>query len=284
MSALAATALALTLAPLCAHAGDRKAKPAPDRPATTAPAPLPPPAVAPPTPVKAPPQERLMAQRLDPLARAAFWGTEVQRDGSDVEAAVSFSQALRTMGRLDEALENAQRAVVVAPANLPALLELARVHIARGQGFYAVDPLRKAQAAAPKDWRPPSLLGVALEQASRDEEALAAHKQAVALAPNNPSALANLGLFYAGHDDAPQAEKLLRQAAAQPGAEISVRQNLALVLGLQGKFDEAERLARQDLPPEIVANNMAYLRAASSAGGASSAPASRSWDAMRSAQ
>ena len=88
-------------------------------------------------------------------------------------------------------------------------------------------------------------------------------------------------MFYAGHGDTQQAETLLRQAAAQPGASMTVRQNLALVLGLQGRLAEAERIVRQDLPPEVVANNMAYLRAAAANG---SAVNGRSWENLRSAQ
>jgi Flp pilus assembly protein TadD len=39
-----------------------------------------------------------------------------------------------------------------------------------------------------------------------------------------------------------------------------VRQNLALVVGLQGRFQEAETIARADLPPDEAAANVAYLR------------------------
>jgi Flp pilus assembly protein TadD len=39
-----------------------------------------------------------------------------------------------------------------------------------------------------------------------------------------------------------------------------VRQNLALVVGLQGRFAEAETIARADLPPEEAAANVGYLR------------------------
>jgi len=39
-----------------------------------------------------------------------------------------------------------------------------------------------------------------------------------------------------------------------------VRQNLALVVGLQGRFAEAEEIARADLPPDQAAANVAYLR------------------------
>ena len=43
-------------------------------------------------------------------------------------------------------------------------------------------------------------------------------------------------------------------------ADPRVRQNLALVVGLQGRFAEAEAIARADLPPEEAAANVAYLR------------------------
>ena len=39
-----------------------------------------------------------------------------------------------------------------------------------------------------------------------------------------------------------------------------MRQNLALVVGLQGRFAEAETIARADLPADQAAANAAYLR------------------------
>jgi Flp pilus assembly protein TadD len=35
---------------------------------------------------------------------------------------------------------------------------------------------------------------------------------------------------------------------------------LALVVGLQGRFDEAKQIASEDLPPEQVEANLAYLQ------------------------
>jgi Flp pilus assembly protein TadD len=52
----------------------------------------------------------------------------------------------------------------------------------------------------------------------------------------------------------------LRRAVGRPGANPRVRQNLALVVGLQGRFEEAEQVARADLPPDEAAANVAYLR------------------------
>ena len=268
MSALAATALTLGLA-------------GPAWSATPmAPAAVQPPSQALPQRARATDEERRLVARLEPLARAAFWAREAELDPRDAQAGVGLAQALRTMGNFTDAAEAAGRVLVTSPDNIEALLESARAHIGAGAGFYAIEPARHAQTLAPKDWRPVALLAVAYEQVSRDEDALAAHKLAVSLAPNDPAPLSNLALWYAGHGQASVAEDLLRTAITKPGATIAMRQNLTLLLGLQGRFDEAEKLARQDLPPEAVANNMAYLKAAFP--GATGT--GRSWDSVRTAQ
>lgn len=248
--ALLATVLTLAGAPALAAAPAAPAAPAAK------------PAAAQPAPQRATPEQRAEAERLDPLGRATFWAREVDIDPRDADAGVKLARALRALGRNDEAAAAADQVLVMAPNNLDALLESARARVAQGSGFYAIDPAERAEALAPRDWRPVTLLAIALEQSKRDDEALAAHQRALALAPDNPAVLSNLGMFYATHGDAARGEPLLRKAAAEPGASAQERQNLALVLGLEGKLDEAERLARQDLPPDQADNNLAYLKAA----------------------
>jgi len=232
----------------------------------------------PPAPQKASPEQRAEAERLDPLARAAFWAREVDIDPRDTEAGLKLAKALRALGRFQEASTAVDQVLVLEPSNFEALLECARDRIGEGQGFYAIDPAERAEAIAPRDWRPVSLLAIALEQSDRDSEALAAHQKALTLAPDNPATLTNLGLYFATHGDAAKAEPLLRKAVSEPGATAQERQNLALVLGLEGRIDEAEKLQRQDLPPDMVDNNLGYLHADSGA------PHERSWDALKTAQ
>ena len=52
----------------------------------------------------------------------------------------------------------------------------------------------------------------------------------------------------------------MRSAAQQPGADSRVRQNLALVVGLQGRFEEAEKIASAELSPDQAQANVTYLR------------------------
>ncbi len=206
-------------------------------------------------------QERAAADRLDPLSRSAFWSREFDRDPTDAVAGVELAVALRLLGRYEEAAETAGRVLVLHPDNQSALLETARGYIEMDKGFYALEPLKKAQAAAPRDWTVYMLEGVAHEQNEQPDDARTAYLQALALSPNNPAVLSNLALWYAKRGDTCQAEKLLRTASAQPTANAQERQNLALVLGMEGRFGEAEQLMRQDLPPPITDNNLAYLKA-----------------------
>ncbi len=72
--------------------------------------------------------------------------------------------------------------------------------------------------------------------------------------------LSNLGLSYMLTRELPQAEETLRRAYGNPRADGRVRQNLALVVGLQGRFAEAETIAKGDLPADEATANVAYLR------------------------
>ncbi len=84
--------------------------------------------------------------------------------------------------------------------------------------------------------------------------------QAVELAPNEASLWSNLGMSYVLTGDLASAEQYLQHAVELPSADSRVRQNLALVLGLLGRFDEAEAIARRELSPAQADANMAYLR------------------------
>ncbi|MBC7586482.1 MAG: hypothetical protein H7316_22325, partial [Tardiphaga sp.] len=83
---------------------------------------------------------------------------------------------------------------------------------------------------------------------------------ALAIVPEEPSVLSNLGLSYMLSKDLPRAESTLRRAYGSGAADPRVRQNLGLVVGLQGRFAAAETIVKSDLPPEEAAANVAYLR------------------------
>ncbi len=206
-------------------------------------------------------EQRAASAQLEPMARAAFWSAEYERNPADPQAALEFARSLRMIGSADRAAMVASQALAQRPNDIDLLLVLASARLDEGRPPAAIEPLERAIATAPSDWRPYSLLGVMLDQMARHEEARGRYRQALEIAPGNPAVLTNLGMSYAITGDAETAERLLREAMAQPGAGPQARQNLALVIAYQGRFDEAEQLALVDLPVGVARNNIDYARA-----------------------
>ncbi len=102
--------------------------------------------------------------------------------------------------------------------------------------------------------------GTALDQLGRHDEARRYYASALKIMPDQPSVLSNLGLSYVLSKDLPKAEEILRRAYASSKADARVRQNLGLVVGLQGRFAEAETIVRADLPEDQATANVAYLK------------------------
>ncbi len=223
-------------------------------------------------------EARAAYDRADPLSRSVFWTEQAELNPMDTVAGVKAAQAMRELGRYEEAADMAQRVLLVQPDNVEAMLEVGRSHIARGHAFYGVAALEKARDANPRDWRSWSLLGTAYEQVRRSQDAQAAWAQALVISPDNPNVLTNMAISAMTRGDTAAAEPLLRRAAAQPGASLKVRLNLAMALGLNGKMDEAEQMMRRDLPPDAADRNLAWLRARS---GSAPADQARTWGSLR---
>jgi Flp pilus assembly protein TadD len=134
--------------------------------------------------------------------------------------------------------------------------------VSAGRSEEAIPVLERAEASADADWRIYSALGSAYDQQGLYQKARAQYDKALAADPQNLSVMNNIGMSYALEGNLKQAEATLRQADSLPRSksEPRIRQNLALVVGLQGRFEEASTLAREDLPPEQVQANMAYLQ------------------------
>lgn len=241
-------------------------------------------------PVAAPPVEaaqprqpataevRAAYDRADALSRQIFWTDQAELNPMDPIAGVRAAQALRELGRFDQAAEMAGKVLLVQPANVEAMLENGRAHIARGHAFYGIAALEGARNARPGDWRAWSLLGTAYEQVRRPDDARAAWAQALVLSPDNPDVLTNMAISAMTRGDAATAEPLLRRAAAQPGASLKVRLNLAMVLGLTGNLTEAEQMLRRDLPPDAADRNLQWLRERSTGAGVDQA---RTWGSLQ---
>jgi Flp pilus assembly protein TadD len=187
-------------------------------------------------------------------------GERYRANPQDGELAMQYAQALRGIGQRSQAVAVLEQASLQHPQNKAILGAFGRALAAVGRNEQAMEVLNRAHSPEQPDWRILSVQGAVLDQMGRHEDARRHYSSALKIVPDEPSVLSNLGLSYALSKELPQAEETLRRAAAQPTAEPKVRQNLALVVGLQGRFAEAETIARGDLSPEEAAANVVYLR------------------------
>ena len=188
------------------------------------------------------------------------YGARYRANNQDVEAAMRYAMALRHIGQRNQAVSVLEQAAMLNPKNRAVLGAYGRALADAGNYPQAFDTLNRAHSPDQPDWRILSVQGAVLDQMGRAEEARQYYESALRLAPDEPAVLSNLGLSYALAKDLPRAEEMLKRAIGREGADGRVRQNLALVVGLQGRFEEAEKIARADLPPDEAAANVAYLK------------------------
>ena len=178
----------------------------------------------------------------DLLTQAAFWSREHDLNPGDLEAAIKLAATVRKMGNPVQAIEITQQTRALYPRDPYLIAEYAAALIASERGEDALDTLDTALRTTPGYARLWSLKGAALDQTENYELARKHYAKALQITPYDPNILANIGLSYALSGDVRTAEGWLRRAADIPGAGKSVRQNLAIVLQLQGKADEAQSL------------------------------------------
>jgi Flp pilus assembly protein TadD len=196
----------------------------------------------------------------DPRRAVEVYGERYRANPKDADAALAYGQALRATGQRAQAAAMLEQATISHPGNKALLAAFGRALADNGNFQQAFDVLARAHSPENPDWRILSVQGTVLDQLGRHDEARRYYASALNIVPDEPSVLSNLGLSYVLSRDLPKAEETLRRAYASARADARVRQNLGLVVGLQGRFAEAETIVRADLPAEEAAANVAYLK------------------------
>jgi Flp pilus assembly protein TadD len=196
----------------------------------------------------------------DPQRSAETYGERYRANPKDTAAAIAYGQALRSNGQHAQAAAVLEQANIANPGNKPLLAAWGRALVDNGNFQEAFDVLSRAHTPDNPDWRILSVQGTTLDKLGKHEEARRYYASALRIVPEEPSVLSNLGLSYMLTKELPKAEETLRRAYAGSRADGRIRQNLALVVGLQGRFAEAESIVKADLPADEAAANVTYLR------------------------
>lgn len=193
------------------------------------------------------------------LAAAQSWQQLYEKDATNLEISFNYARSLRRLGVTTEAEKILVDALQLRPNDLLLRLELSKVKLAQGNAKAALPIIEKLVQERPHD---PGILqayGVILDRLSRHADAQYVYGKAMEIGRNSASLLNNAALSHAMSGDLASAEKYLREALVARGANVQIKQNLALVLMLKGDEKGAREMATDGVPKEMAEKTLAYF-------------------------
>jgi Flp pilus assembly protein TadD len=193
-------------------------------------------------------------------AYADDWGKRYDQNPGDKTASINYARSLRALSRYSEAAAVMRTAAVESPQDMEVLGEYGKALADSGELAQAKDVLTRAYADDRPEWTIMSVQGAVEDQLGDHDGARKFYADALKIAPGDAHVLNNLGLSYALTKQLPLAEATLRQASVGAHADLRVRNNLALVLSLEGKYAQAEEVSRQDMSADAAKANVQAIR------------------------
>jgi Flp pilus assembly protein TadD len=183
-------------------------------------------------------------------------------DQSNYQVGKTYASALASIGQTDQQIEVLSTVAQLNRTKPDIQGEIGKELLKLGRSDRALPMLEIAAADPSASWQTLSAVGSAYDQQGRYQLAREKYQAALKQSPDQPSVLNNYAMSFSLEGNLPKAESTLRDAMNKPGSQSfqRIRQNLALVVGLQGRFDEARKIASEDLPPAQVEANLAYLQ------------------------
>lgn len=142
-------------------------------------------------------------------------------------------------------------------------LALARLCERRSESAKAREIYANLVKSAPKEIKASAhhRLAVMAAKDERFDQADEHFRQALANLPNDSMLLSDAGYYFYLREQYGEAEKLLRRAVDRDAKNQAARNNLGLVLGRQGRFQESYAVFRDAGPEAQATNNLAFVYA-----------------------
>ncbi|MDJ0513507.1 MAG: tetratricopeptide repeat protein [Methyloceanibacter sp.] len=215
------------------------------------------------------------------------WNDAYNKDTTNPRNALGYAASLRALGNKKRAFEVLQTAYAANPNNPELAAEIGKVALETGQVNVASKALKTAADKGVSDWKTLSAQGTLAAKSGDHATAQRYYQAALQRKPDSTSVINNLALSYTLDGKPKKAETLLRKAEKDGHSDKRLRQNLALVLGVQGKYNEAKDVAAVDVGETQANKSVAYLKnmlskpsSVAAAQPAAPAPADQGWSSF----
>ncbi len=174
-----------------------------------------------------------------PQAALACFEAALQADPRHAGALFNWGNALRVLGRLDEAITRYDAALALQPAFAEALNNRGVALRRLGRLREALDSFTRLAALQPRRADAQVQLAQLLQALGRDDDALAAYERALALDPQRPDAWTDRSVALKALGRPADALHSIDQAIARAPGQADLHANRGNTLRELGRFDEA---------------------------------------------
>ena len=186
--------------------------------------------------------------------------TLMERDPTNAKFIQGLARNLRYAGIPKDAVILLKDKSEISSTTPYLVLELAKAQLAASMLADAQETMERARALMSDDWQMHLVMGILEDRLEKFELAQQSYRKALELSPDNVAALNNLAMSLAMSGEIDEAIATLRKLADSENATSLTRQNLALLYGVKGKMSAASELAKRDLPPAMVEENISTYR------------------------
>lgn len=223
------------------------------------------------------PDDTAVLQQNERATELVAVGDELRRKGDLVSAAEMYNRAtradprsplppallgdtLRRLKRYNEAEQVFAQALANNPYSGLSLQGYGILMIEKGQPEAAIGALTNAVDEEAADYRVYNVLGIAYDSLGDHTQAQTFYTAGLGLAPGSISLRNNMALSLALQERYDAAIDQMKMLMSRADAQESMRHNLALIYGLGGRIEDASATLRPVLPGADVANNLAYYQ------------------------
>lgn len=189
-----------------------------------------------------------------------FYKQLIDRNPNKFEYKFHHAEISRKAGKCDAAISRYDSLLQAQPNNIDVMEGKGLCLLATGKNSKASEVFSKILAAEPNRWKSLNAAGLIFATDKKFNEANQYFDAAVAASNNEPAVLNNQALTKALMGNFKDASKILDKAASESKAgspqRRSIDLNRALIYGISGNLDSAEKAARPHLTEAQLFNNM----------------------------